>query len=251
MKALMSAVVIGLIAVAGCDGGDGCIVQGTLVDTPVGPVAIEAIRAGDAIVCVDPITRKETLGRVRAVRSLLAGKHLVVSTSDGSRVGVTQHHPFWDPDAQEFREIGEFAAGDELQTWRNGTSGRTRIESIDVVRGPVMVYHPEVDRVPHTFVANGLIVHNKPPTLPDPVRVTLRVEPDGSGWISFPGGFVGQGADTVFFLQEQSSPRLEAVPRVGWAFDHWEGDVSATDTFVVYMDVRDGSRAVCFFAPQP
>ncbi|HEU4364204.1 MAG TPA: hypothetical protein VFT13_01935 [Candidatus Krumholzibacteria bacterium] len=32
MKALMSAVVIGLSAAAGCDGGDGCFIQGTLVE---------------------------------------------------------------------------------------------------------------------------------------------------------------------------------------------------------------------------
>ncbi|MDH5628179.1 MAG: Hint domain-containing protein, partial [Candidatus Krumholzibacteria bacterium] len=194
-------------------------------------------------------TGAAAVGKVRAMRSAVSTEHLSIRTDDGRRVEVTRHHPFWDPHARKFRSIGTFPPGDSLLVWQDGECRVVRVASVEIIHRPETVYHPEVDRPPHTFVADGFIVHNKPPEIPL-VDVTLRVVPGDAGWINLGNRFVGQGSDTSFTLTN-GSYFLEAVAREGWMFDHWEGDVSPVDTFVVNFQPRDGDRVACHFAPRP
>ena len=232
----------------GCDGTTfACFVAGTLIDTPDGRIAIEELKVGDAIVSVDPATNRKATTRIENIEVTEVNEYIDLRTANGVRVGVTRHHPLWAADASSFVPVGDLNVDRGVGTWVNGNVSIDRIIETQTVKRPIEVYHLVVDRAPHTFVAEGLIVHNKPPRTPPMTNVALRVSPANSGWIASHGRFFGQGRDTLFFGPVGGTVELEAVPRVGWVFDHWNGDVSRTDTFVTYLGIRDSAWAECVF----
>lgn len=254
LSRLLSAFVVVIGVVIACEDDPVSVVcfrGGTPILTPSGSVAIETLDVGDAVICVDPNTGSESTAKVRSNRAVTADEYLVIRTVGGRHVEVTRHHPFWNVEQSEFREIGEFAPGDGLLVRSDDGLRVDRIQTVDAIRHQAAVYDLEIDSEPHTFVASDIVVHNKPPTGPK-VDVVMRVEPDNSGWIRAGDRFVGQGADTVLILRAGSVVALEAVPRNGWMFSFWEGDVFATDTFVVHFEVQlSGNRVTCFFEPTP
>src|SRR5690606_1049633 len=76
---------------------------------------------------------------------------------DSTPVGVTPNHPFWDPVSQEFKQIGEFAVGDQVL----GRQGLVTLTNIERRAGPVTVYNIEAhgEHV-YQIAASGLLVHN-------------------------------------------------------------------------------------------
>ncbi len=90
-----------------------------------------------------------------------AAANVIDMTMEGEAnpLGVTDNHPFWSADRQEFVEAGRLQVGERLQR-ADGTL--TQLTRITPRRGPpVPVFNFEVD-VAHTYHvgANGVLVHN-------------------------------------------------------------------------------------------
>ena len=75
---------------------------------------------------------------------------------------VTGNHPVYSKG--RWVEVGRLKIGDALMNAR-GTP--EPIASIQQVTGPVKVYNLEVNPY-HTYIAGGIVVHNKPPGRYDP-----------------------------------------------------------------------------------
>jgi predicted lipid-binding transport protein (Tim44 family) len=123
--------------------GGGCFQAGTRVRTPQGEVMIETLRPGDLVLAGNGYTT-----RVEAVQ-VTRDQVLMLETSAGT-LRTTAEHPLLCADGR-FRLAGELTRGDRLE---NATIQRC------VVGGEQTVYNLTVG-TPHTFIADGFVVHNK------------------------------------------------------------------------------------------
>lgn len=86
-----------------------CLARGTRIDTPDGPVAVEALRLGDPIWTIDALGRR-VAGTVIALGSTTApAEHHVIRLvlGDGRTVTASPGHPLADG-----RQVGALAIGD-------------------------------------------------------------------------------------------------------------------------------------------
>lgn len=138
-----------------------CFVAGTPVLTPEGERAIESLSAGDVVVSYDPSSRRLVSATVHVVRTRHAPSIGRVQTSDGRALRVTPNHPFFIADEETWRVAGNLEVGDVLLALDG--SRRLRMVSIEVVEldmgESVEVWNLSVE-APHTYFANGLLVHN-------------------------------------------------------------------------------------------
>ncbi|MDI1318577.1 MAG: polymorphic toxin-type HINT domain-containing protein, partial [bacterium] len=141
------------IAVHNKGGGGGCFGPGTLIATPGGPRAIETLQLGDTVLA------PQADGRL--VPTAVAGVYLnfspllVLHTADGE-LRTTDEHPLLTP-AGDFLPARELGAGARLMR----ADGRpAAIESVTRGAEAGPVYTLQVAG-PHTFIADGFVVHNK------------------------------------------------------------------------------------------
>jgi len=128
-----------------------CIAEGTPIDTPAGPVAVERLREGDRVWAYDLERRRRVQATVRTIRAAVREGVLAV----GGQVRVTPEHPVWA--GGQWKRADELAAGDVL----HGMSGAVKLAAAPAaIRGPVRVFDLTVDG-PRNFFAGGLLVHNK------------------------------------------------------------------------------------------
>lgn len=130
----------------------GCFLAGTLVATPHGETPIEALRVGDQIVSETP-AGKRVQARVARTYHVIQTEYYVIN----GRISVTGTHPFyvngqWVP-------VSKLAVGDVMS---GEAGGPVVIDSIEKADFGVRVYNIAVDG-PHTFFADGILVHNKGP----------------------------------------------------------------------------------------
>lgn len=130
-----------------------CVVEGTPIDTPGGPRAIETLEVGDEVWTMGPGGARRT-GQIRAIHPARADGHLEISVSGGFVLSVTPPHPVatsvgWTPASQ-------LAPGDEVRT----EEGLRAVTSVRDVSASVRVYDLEVEPNPN-FYAGGVLVHNK------------------------------------------------------------------------------------------
>ena len=141
--------------------GCGCVVQGTLVSTPNGLVAIETLEVGDTVLAYDVAT-----GEVvpQPVRDLIETEpkptyNVVLRAASGetARFEATDDHP-WLNTEKKWRKTEELSVGD----WLTANDG-DRFEVVEVgLTGDVDVaYTLTVDEL-HTYIMGeaGLVVHN-------------------------------------------------------------------------------------------
>ncbi len=123
--------------------GGGCFPAGTMIDTPTGRVAIEALKPGNVV--------SNGQGGTTLVEATFVTRSRTLTVfTDAGALRTTAEHPLLGADG-EFHLAGILAPGDRL----NGATVRrigTGAEDI--------VYNLRVGS-PHTFVADGFVVHNK------------------------------------------------------------------------------------------
>lgn len=124
-----------------------CIVEGTSVDTPSGPRAIESLNPGDDVMT------SAGAGRVVAVHTAWSLRHLVIRL-DGHELRATAAHPISTPSG--WREAGALREGDVVRT----IDGSRRIDSVSAAWSLSRVFDLEVEPTPD-FFASGVLVHNK------------------------------------------------------------------------------------------
>jgi hypothetical protein len=130
-----------------------CIVEGTEIDTPGGPVRIEALQTGQGVWTRGTSGTREQ-GRVVTKQEARASTHLEIALEDGTVLKATALHPIAIPEG--WREADRLVAGDRVVT----RDGDRKIATIVERKGEVRVFDLEVEPNPN-FYAAGVLVHNK------------------------------------------------------------------------------------------
>jgi hypothetical protein len=157
---------LGSAAPAHARGGGGCVEQGTPVLTPIGPVAIERLRAGDTVLGVTgnsagPVT-------VRSVMEVQPEEYIELSVN-GRVLRLTSEHPV-ETSPGIFRMASLLRKGDTVILRESGSIVPALLSSVTPVRGTRPAYNLLVSPA-GTYIANSIVVHNKGCFLPDtPVR---------------------------------------------------------------------------------
>jgi len=136
--------------------GGGCFPAGTGIATPQGRKAIEELAAGDEVLAVDIEGRTvRTL-----VKTIFMNKSplLKIETQEG-RLLATRDHPV-SLGGGRFRPAGDLKSRDRITRWEKGRLIDGKILGVEYAAGEGLVFNLEVDG-PHTFIAEGIVVHNK------------------------------------------------------------------------------------------
>lgn len=144
----------------GCD-TIACVERGTLVVTPQGQRPIEDLSLGDEVVSIDPFSGTRTTTTVARVRYALSWCEKL-QLGDRS-LWLTAEHPVYSPERGAFEPASEWFTGtlDQVQEgWGGGVAARG---GSWFEQRPCRVVDLTVSDSPHTFLANGIVVHNKSP----------------------------------------------------------------------------------------
>ena len=146
----------GQLAVHNKGGGGGCFPAGTNIATPHGPVPIETLASGDEVLSVD--NDGHTVRTT--VRVLFISKSPVMQVRMGDEVlAATEEHPVAIGRGR-FRQAGELQPGDRILKWKDGRLVARKVHVISDPAGDELVFNLQVDE-PNTFIAEGIVVHNK------------------------------------------------------------------------------------------
>lgn len=143
-----------------------CVARGAKVRTPRGERNIEELAVGDEVFAVNPDT-----GELVATKLLriVQGKRECMGLRLGAlELTCTTDHPLYDPDAREWAVAGDWALGRRtalLHVREEGGVEVVRVTKSTSFAGLFDVFDLTVEHELHTFVANGLVVHNKSPQL--------------------------------------------------------------------------------------
>ena len=146
----------GRIAVHNKGGGGGCFPAGTKVATPNGPTAIETLTSGDEVLAVthEGVTLRTT------VKTIFISKNQVLKIkTSGGILSATDEHPV-SLGGGRFRRAGDLRPGDHIVRWKDGRLVAKTVRKVSRIEGEGLVFNLQVDE-PRTFVAEGMVVHNK------------------------------------------------------------------------------------------
>lgn len=172
----------------GCS--DCCVARGAKVKTPRGLRNIEDLTVGDEVVVVDPETFDAHVSVIVEVRASL--RECGRLHFSGGSLTVTSSHPLYDVRAQQWAPAGDWLLG--VREEFVGEDGPVRVTQAERFVGVEEVFDLSVAHDLHTFVADGVVVHNKPP------RITGACTPGGSGQLQVFRGqpcACGPGEDSV------------------------------------------------------
>jgi hypothetical protein len=135
-----------------------CVGEGTLVDTPSGARRIERLEVDDVVIAVDPTTGQREAARVQAIRSSVRE----VFSFQGGALLVTDDHPLFDPTSGTFHPASDWLTG-RRSTLMATSSSWAGVQTVTEhpPAGLHQVFDLVVDHRWHTFVAGGIVVHNK------------------------------------------------------------------------------------------
>ena len=151
---------------SGCVEEVTCVARGSRIATPRGWVAVEALAVGDPIYAVDLAAGAlvaTTVASVRRGRRECVG----LAVEGGDEVVLTPDHPVHAPALGGFVEAGRVALAQVREVsviagaLGEGRVARRRVEARRVDAGVHEVFDVGVASEHHTFVADGLVVHNK------------------------------------------------------------------------------------------
>jgi beta propeller repeat protein len=120
---------------------------------------IEQVQVGDTVLAFDEATKELKPDKVGKVFKHTIDQYLIIN----GQLEVTANHLVYS-DGQ-WVEIGQLKIGDNLLNFQGKPE---KITSIEIVKKVVQVYNLEITSY-HTYIAGGVVVHNKaepPPKLP-------------------------------------------------------------------------------------
>lgn len=177
----------GCSGVESCSSGDsppGCCFPATArIKVPSGFMPISSLQEGDVVNSYNEKSGEFTTSRVAKVllhNSEGGDKHdfnispllrvtYLKSDNQTDVAVVTANHPVLDGISKEYREARTFAAGDKLIT-PDGSVEIISVEEVSeasYVENDGTVYNLTLTDGPHTYIADGVVVHNKDPDTPD------------------------------------------------------------------------------------
>jgi len=154
-----------------------CFVGAVRVHTPAGLRRIDALEVGDVVLGFDTHTRSVTQSRVTHVLRSRATRVGRVEVDDRVIAGVTEEHPFYDPERDRWVPAKDLEAGAPVVLLDEGETRPTTLSAVafaDVE--PTEVFNITVDGV-HCYFAEGILVHNKVPTETPPCTDTFDTVP--------------------------------------------------------------------------
>lgn len=137
-----------------------CFVAGTSVATPDGSRAIDQLAVGDVVLAFDPETNKVIEARVSALHQRMAVRVGTLRAGEHILAGVTEEHPFYDPEARRWRPAVELASGDPVVRLEGDGTVPDTLSEVRWQDAAVEVFNLSVDG-PETYFAAGFLVHNK------------------------------------------------------------------------------------------
>lgn len=142
------------------EGEPPCFPSGTLVELERGARAIEDVRPGDRVLAYDPARTSFTLAPVLRVKHRTSTVLLTLRTTEGRAIRATPEHPFWLAAESDWREAGALALGDRLLVL-DAPRATATVEVGSIAPENVAVpVHTLTVAAPHTFFADGFLVHN-------------------------------------------------------------------------------------------
>ena len=152
-------------------GGGGCLERGTFVSTPFGEVAVEQLRPGDAVLSFG--RGGAMTAQVQAVTQIAPGDYCELSI-DGHTLRLTGTHPI-ETEPGVFRTAEVLKKGDKVCVRDRGAFRPATVDSVGRIRSASPAFNLLV-APGGTYVAGGVLVHNKGCFLPD----TLIRREDGT-----------------------------------------------------------------------
>jgi hypothetical protein len=159
----------------GCAGGDSsgcCFPPSTQIQSPTGAIPISQIAVGAIVVAYDDAAKEFTTATVeKELRhgEMGTGHHdfttapLLEIQHEQDKLIVTGNHPLYDVTSKTFKPAADFVVGDSLLTQQESVS----VTSIKVLNEAEhlaednIVYNLTLTAGPHTYIADGIVVHNK------------------------------------------------------------------------------------------
>ena len=152
-------------------GGGGCLEKGSSVLTPSGPVAVENLKPGDAVLSFSD--RRVLTAKVQAVIAVDADAYCEL-TVGGHVLRLTGEHPVATAPGV-FRTASSLQPGDRVLIRDQDAVVDGVVESVNRIAAKGSAYNLLVSPG-GTYLANGIVVHNKGCFLPE----TLIRKEDGS-----------------------------------------------------------------------
>jgi predicted lipid-binding transport protein (Tim44 family) len=136
--------------------GGGCFPAGTRITTPAGFNVIEQLQPGDVVLAVDTagLCVTATVRQVFRQRDALLTLH-----TDQGQLRTTAEHPLR-LFTGGFQAAGQLAVGAQVTVRRAGRLQAATLIGWQQDGAAAGVFNLEVD-APHTFIADGFVVHNK------------------------------------------------------------------------------------------
>jgi hypothetical protein len=146
----------------GGGGWSACFAAGTPIATPSGEVAIERLRVGDLVLAYDQGTHRvvpRPVVRTFAHPDQRPGR---LTLEDGRVLEVTDNHPIYRPDRNDYADAGDILENTRLLLLRGVStdSGIATGFQADAGALPQTVYNIEVAEE-HNYFAANVLVHNK------------------------------------------------------------------------------------------
>lgn len=138
-----------------------CIARGTRVSTPAGPRRVEQLAVGDELIAVNPDTGEHAATVLVAVRK--AQRECGALGFGSVTLTVTSDHPLFDPDTRQFHPAGDWLRGarSHLLAFDGQRTRAIEVTTRQLFVAVRAVFDLTVAHPWHTFVAEGLVVHNK------------------------------------------------------------------------------------------
>lgn len=138
-------------------GGGGCFPAGTMICTPGGEIPIERIKVGDWVTAIKKDGRPV---RVKVRQTHVTFAPVVIVSTDDKSLRTTAEHPLCLAGGT-CRSVNELGPEDKLLFWRENETVLSPVTYLkSTIAAEEVVYNLTVDW-PHTFIADGFVVHNK------------------------------------------------------------------------------------------